>query len=131
MDETMNEPIQTAPFAPFDWMLSARYMRARRKEGDQFAVTAARNLFGQVVRLHAVCASAHDLHRPDGAHFDHAVLRAGAPRSPGKGSVEVGGVDEEVAAELFFGIDVRSIEHLCLSIGGSHGSCGGNGLQAV
>src|ERR1700749_2152151 len=33
MDETMNEPIQTAPFAPFEWMLSARYLRARRKEG--------------------------------------------------------------------------------------------------
>src|SRR6201991_216226 len=33
MDETMNEPIQTAPFAPFEWMLSLRYLRARRKEG--------------------------------------------------------------------------------------------------
>ena len=33
MDETMNEPHQTAPFAPFEWMLSARYLRARRKEG--------------------------------------------------------------------------------------------------
>src|ERR1700760_4124611 len=33
MDDTMNEPHQTAPFAPFEWMLSARYLRARRKEG--------------------------------------------------------------------------------------------------
>src|SRR5258707_15093140 len=33
MDETMTEPLQTAPFAPFEWMLSARYLRARRKEG--------------------------------------------------------------------------------------------------
>src|ERR1700747_106817 len=33
MDETMNQPIQTAPFAPFEWMLSARYLRARRREG--------------------------------------------------------------------------------------------------
>src|SRR6478736_1862546 len=33
MDETMNEPSQTAPFAPFEWMLSARYLRARRREG--------------------------------------------------------------------------------------------------
>src|ERR1700760_5006296 len=33
MDETMNEPIQTAPFAPFEWMLSGRYLRARRREG--------------------------------------------------------------------------------------------------
>ena len=29
----MNEPLQTAPFAAFEWMLSARYLRARRKEG--------------------------------------------------------------------------------------------------
>src|ERR1700752_913710 len=33
MDESMNEPLQTAPFAAFEWMLSARYLRARRKEG--------------------------------------------------------------------------------------------------
>jgi lipoprotein-releasing system permease protein len=33
MDETMNEQIQTAPFAPFEWMLSVRYLRARRREG--------------------------------------------------------------------------------------------------
>src|ERR1700755_2119529 len=29
----MNEPPQTAPFAPFEWMLSGRYLRARRREG--------------------------------------------------------------------------------------------------
>jgi len=33
MAETMNEPVQTAPFAPFEWMLSGRYLRARRREG--------------------------------------------------------------------------------------------------
>src|ERR1700757_224242 len=33
MGGSMSEPIQTAPFAPFEWMLSARYLRARRKEG--------------------------------------------------------------------------------------------------
>src|SRR3569833_1291493 len=33
MDETMTEAKHTAPFAPFEWMLSARYLRARRKEG--------------------------------------------------------------------------------------------------
>src|SRR6201989_1704876 len=33
MAETMNEPLQTAPFAPFEWMLSGRYLRARRREG--------------------------------------------------------------------------------------------------
>src|ERR1700732_2920067 len=29
----MSEPIRTPPFAPFEWMLSGRYLRARRKEG--------------------------------------------------------------------------------------------------
>ena len=29
----MSEPAGTSPFAPFEWMLSLRYLRARRKEG--------------------------------------------------------------------------------------------------
>jgi lipoprotein-releasing system permease protein len=29
----MSEPVQTPPFAPFEWLLSGRYLRARRKEG--------------------------------------------------------------------------------------------------
>src|SRR5436853_4315149 len=29
----MNEPIATRPFSAFEWMLSLRYLRARRKEG--------------------------------------------------------------------------------------------------
>ena len=33
MDETMTEPQRTAPFAPFEWLLSGRYLRARRREG--------------------------------------------------------------------------------------------------
>src|SRR5437870_4392854 len=33
MDDAMNEPVRTAPFAPFEWMLSLRYLRSRRKEG--------------------------------------------------------------------------------------------------
>src|SRR6201995_2258206 len=33
MDETMNENARTRPFAPFEWLLSGRYLRARRKEG--------------------------------------------------------------------------------------------------
>ena len=33
MDETMNETARTPPFAPFEWVLSGRYLRARRKEG--------------------------------------------------------------------------------------------------
>src|SRR6201990_3242980 len=33
MDETMNETARTPPFAPFEWLLSGRYLRARRREG--------------------------------------------------------------------------------------------------
>ena len=33
MDNTMSEPIRTPPFAPFEWLLSGRYLRARRREG--------------------------------------------------------------------------------------------------
>src|ERR1700741_4079885 len=28
-----SEPVRTAPFAAFEWLLSIRYLRARRKEG--------------------------------------------------------------------------------------------------
>ncbi len=33
MDETMTQPLRTKPFTAFEWMLSGRYLRARRKEG--------------------------------------------------------------------------------------------------
>src|ERR1700693_2308442 len=33
MDEAMSEPVRTPPFAPFEWLLSGRYLRARVKEG--------------------------------------------------------------------------------------------------
>src|SRR3979490_373338 len=33
MDESMSEPTRAPPFAPFEWLLSGRYLRARRKEG--------------------------------------------------------------------------------------------------
>ena len=29
----MSEPAGTSTFAPFEWMISLRYLRARRKEG--------------------------------------------------------------------------------------------------
>src|SRR5579864_3009109 len=29
----MNEPTATRPFAPFEWMLSMRYLRSQRREG--------------------------------------------------------------------------------------------------
>ena len=31
--QAMTEPTATRPFAPFEWMLSLRYLRARRREG--------------------------------------------------------------------------------------------------
>src|SRR6195256_3613396 len=33
MVEAMSESVRTPPFAPFEWLLSGRYLRARRKEG--------------------------------------------------------------------------------------------------
>src|SRR5690606_32183944 len=33
VDQTVSEPVRTRPFSPFEWMLSGRYLRARRKEG--------------------------------------------------------------------------------------------------
>src|SRR5947199_10550306 len=33
MDGAMSEPVRTPPFAPFEWLLSGRYLRARRREG--------------------------------------------------------------------------------------------------
>jgi lipoprotein-releasing system permease protein len=33
MDETMNETVRTPPFSQFEWLLSGRYLRSRRKEG--------------------------------------------------------------------------------------------------
>ena len=33
MYETVDQSPQTVPFAPFEWMLSGRYLRARRREG--------------------------------------------------------------------------------------------------
>src|SRR5499427_7590871 len=33
MDDTMNQHVETAPFSAYEWMLSGRYLRARRREG--------------------------------------------------------------------------------------------------
>jgi lipoprotein-releasing system permease protein len=33
MDEAMSKPVRTRPFAAFEWLLSGRYLRARRKDG--------------------------------------------------------------------------------------------------
>src|SRR5438874_12600814 len=41
----MSEPTGTRPFAPFEWMLSLRYLRARRQEGF-ISVNAAFSFLG-------------------------------------------------------------------------------------
>src|ERR671925_298332 len=41
----MTEPTGTRPFAPFEWMLSLRYLRARRQEGF-ISVIAAFSFLG-------------------------------------------------------------------------------------
>ncbi|MGE0750925.1 MAG: lipoprotein-releasing ABC transporter permease subunit [Variibacter sp.] len=41
----MSEPAATRPFAPFEWLLSLRYLRARRKEGF-ISVTAGFSFLG-------------------------------------------------------------------------------------
>src|SRR5919197_5134097 len=41
----MSEPTGTRPFAPFEWMLSLRYLRARRQEGF-ISVIAAFSFLG-------------------------------------------------------------------------------------
>ena len=33
MTDAASDAVRTRPFAPFEWMLSTRYLRARRKEG--------------------------------------------------------------------------------------------------
>jgi lipoprotein-releasing system permease protein len=44
----MREPTGTHPFAPFEWMLALRYLRARRKEGF-ISVIALLSFLGMVV----------------------------------------------------------------------------------
>src|SRR5213082_3009145 len=41
----MSEPSSTHPFAPFEWLLSLRYLRARRQEGV-ISVNAAFSFLG-------------------------------------------------------------------------------------
>jgi lipoprotein-releasing system permease protein len=41
----MNEPTATRPFSPYEWLLSLRYLRARRKEGF-ISVTAGFSFLG-------------------------------------------------------------------------------------
>jgi len=44
------------------------------------------------------------------------VADRGAARSPSKGGIEVGDLDEEVSGELLLRIDVGAIQHLGLAV---------------
>src|SRR5947209_10073027 len=50
MVEAMSEPVRTPPFAPFEWLLSGRYLRARRKEG-LISVIAGFSFLGIMLRV--------------------------------------------------------------------------------
>src|SRR5271155_4782211 len=80
-------------------------------------VNLARNagpaaLCGAVVALRS--------HHPDRPHLDGAIARSGAARRPGQRGVEVGYVDQVVAAELFLGLGGRPVEHLGPAVGDPH-----------
>ena len=92
--------------------------RARGQDRDQLAVAAAR----APPRRRARCASpsrAFTVHqarpspRPDAPRPRRG--RAGAAGGPRQRGVEIGHVDQEVAAELLARLDERTVEHLCLA----------------
>ena len=70
-------------------------------------------------------------HRPDRAHLDDAVTRARAARRPADRGVEIGHVDEVVAAELLLRVRIRAVQHLRLAVGEPHGGRRGARLQPV
>jgi lipoprotein-releasing system permease protein len=62
MDKSMNEHQQTAPFAAFEWMLSARYLRARRKEGFISVILRTMGISrGSVMRIFLITGASIDV----------------------------------------------------------------------
>jgi hypothetical protein len=59
------------------------------------------------------------------------VLRTRATRSPRKSSIEVGYIDQEVAAELFLAIGKGAVEHLCLAVYRAYGGCSRDRLESI
>ena len=58
----MNEHQQTAPFAAFEWMLSARYLRARRKEGFISVILRTMGVSrGSVMRIFLITGASIDV----------------------------------------------------------------------
>src|SRR3569832_2821536 len=49
-------------------------------------------------------------HRPDGTDFDAAVAGRRTARRPGKCRVEIGHIDQEIAAKLFLGLGKGAVE---------------------
>ena len=62
----MSEPSATHPFAPFEWMLSLRYLRARRKEGFISVIAGFSFLGHHAGRCHAHHRDGGDERVPQG-----------------------------------------------------------------
>src|SRR5579885_2187732 len=56
-------------------------------------------------------AAVFALSRPQRAHLDHTVACRRASRGPCDRGIQIIDVDQVVTANLFLGIDVRTIEH--------------------
>src|SRR5215471_11148492 len=63
----------------------------------------------------------------DRSHFHHAVACGGTARRPFDGLIERGQLEDDEAAELLFGIGVRSVLDLPLAAPNADGGGGGVG----
>ena len=77
----MSDPVRTPPFAPFEWLLSARYLRARRKRRIHFG---HRRLF--VSRHHARRRHAHHRHGGDEWIPQGTARQDSRPQRPSPGA---------------------------------------------
>src|SRR5215210_1686885 len=76
----MSEPTGTRPFAPFEWMLSLRYLRARRQEGF-ISIIAGFSFLGimlGVATLIIVLAVAERLSKVDGIRLAVPIVEGQA-----------------------------------------------------
>ena len=90
MDEAMSEPVRTRPFAPFEWLLSGRYLRARRKEGF-ISVIAGVCIVEKLRAKPALCGpNCHAMHAPScegpGKTDKEAVRGSGAGKEQQRGA---------------------------------------------
>src|SRR6516165_9459222 len=60
--------------------------------------------------------AARRLHHPDWPYLDCAVTRTRAAPRPGQSGIEIGHLDQVIAAELLLGLGERTVEHVGLAI---------------